>query len=135
MIDVLHEISNQMVLGQTMIYSNIYSVTIAYRVGIKQGIAEASSVYSAQPTPLGNIKDIYYFNRIFVPEGLRGYGIGTLLLDELLSQILLRNVALACDINPYGDMSEAELFDWYVRHGFGVYYDPIIQENRLWFNA
>lgn len=73
-------------------------------------IAEASLV-----TDSG--KD-WYFNRILVSNRLRGNGIASKILNELLKFMRNNKYNLLCEINPYGDLSYNQLKDWYIRHGF-----------------
>lgn len=75
-----------------------------------ENIAEASLV-------TGDVHD-WYFNRILVSNRLRGKGIASKILDELLRFMKNNKYNLLCEINPYGDLSYNQLKDWYIRHGF-----------------
>lgn len=65
-------------------------------------------------------ENVWYFNRLLVPEKLRGKGIASILLDELVKVLNKEGITLICEVNAYGDMSEKELKRMYVRHGFSM---------------
>lgn len=76
------------------------------------GFGDLFKIYTSKPRVL--------FNRIFVPKNLRGRGIGSVILDTLLTQARSRGITVFCTISPYGDMTYAELKSWYLRKGFTV---------------
>lgn len=66
---------------------------------------------------LSSCAGVLFFNRLNVPSQLRGRGLGSLLLDSMLSFCSERNLLILNSPNAYGDMSQDELVDFYERHG------------------
>lgn len=117
------------------VINGITGVSIYEKVGNRSAIAEASIVEEKGITPKGNIKTIYYFNRIVVPCEMDSNGIGSMMLDRLLEEVKLRDGALLCDINPYGRLGYCALREWYIRHGFREYLNETNVGFSLWYNA
>lgn len=90
-------------------------------------LAEINFVYTDNYKYI-TMKDVYYFSRINVVKEYRGIGIGRYLLKELLREVKRENIALVCEISPYGEMGYTELKNWYIRNGF------IEKNNLLWYN-
>lgn len=109
---------------------NEYGITVAYMDSRGLSLAEAS--YIPLETPIKTKKDTLYFNRINVTPAMRGQGIGSILLKELLKNVKTLESALRCDVNPYGDLNYTQLFEWYKRHGFKVY--SVGEQHELWYN-
>lgn len=57
-------------------------------------------------------------NRINVPVKYRRQGVGNRLLQKVTSDADAKSYVLFLTINPYGEMSYAQLEAWYMRHGF-----------------
>lgn len=107
-----------------------YGIAVYCSNGMELAVAEASSI--CLKTPVISTKSTYYFNRINVPISMRGTGLGSKLLKELLKAIKELDVALKCDINPYGDMDYQGLLEWYIRNGFKEY--GVGGSYELWYN-
>jgi len=58
----------------------------------------------------------YWFNRLINQSGIPR--IGTLLLDEVLKYCKEKKYSILNQVNAYGDISQKELEDWYIRKGF-----------------
>ena len=58
----------------------------------------------------------FWFNRLINQSGEPG--IGTLLLDKVLEYCSVKNYLIVNQVNAYGDVSQKELEDWYIRKGF-----------------
>ena len=58
----------------------------------------------------------FWFNRLINQSGEPG--IGTLLLDKVLEYCSVKNYSIVNQVNAYGDISQKELEDWYIRKGF-----------------
>lgn len=67
-------------------------------------------------------RDAYYLNRIEVPEEMRGKGVGTELLLQILADVEVERVKLVLDpiaSFPTGSgLDQEQLEAWYLRHGF-----------------
>ena len=59
----------------------------------------------------------YFFNRLNVPQKLRGGGLGKTLLNQVLNFCRDNNIALMNTVNNYGDMSTKDLIDFYQKSG------------------
>lgn len=57
-----------------------------------------------------------FFNRLINQSGIPR--IGTLLLDEVLKYCKEKKYSIVNQVNAYGDISQSELEDWYMRKGF-----------------
>jgi len=93
------------------------------------------------PFPLGSAecskyygKREMYFNRLYVRPECRRKGYGTKMLQRLLDIIKKSQFALQLDINPYGDMSYAELERFYMKHGFRKYKDDDGDFHTYYYN-
>lgn len=77
-------------------------------------------ICSADISKMGfdNTKNIYYFNRLIVPQPLRGKGVATLLMKKLIEILDIEKIILICEVNPYGDLNEEQLFKFYKKYGF-----------------
>ncbi len=60
--------------------------------------------------------DWYWFNRLINQSGIPH--VGTLLLDAVLEYCRERNYSILNQVNAYGDVSQHDLEDWYIRKGF-----------------
>lgn len=69
--------------------------------------------------------NIWWINRINVPVGFQGKGIGSSLLQQILDDADNVGAKLALTINPYGLLTYEQLRDWYERHGFEEDHDGI----------
>lgn len=67
---------------------------------------------------VSNMGQFWEINRINVPSGFRGNGYGSELLRQVCEEADYENATLRLSINPYGDLSYADLQDWYERYGF-----------------
>lgn len=65
--------------------------------------------------------------RINVPKPHRGNGVGSKLLSTICKDADELGATLKLEINSYGEMTDAQLKEWYKRYGFA--YDF---EERLW---
>lgn len=77
--------------------------------------APTRSIANTSPNLLQGGMDL---NRINVPAGSRGQGIGRKLMEEVLADADREGLILWLDINPYGAMTYEELEAWYLRIGF-----------------
>ena len=68
--------------------------------------------------PLRQNPPIYNLKYIKVPEGARGEGMGSKLLQVVLQEADKTHSIITLDPVAAGDMSTAELELWYARHGF-----------------
>ena len=75
-------------------------------------------------------KNIWYFNRLFVPPNMRGKGVATQLLKCLQEILINKKIFLICEINPYGDLDYSQLEALYVKNNF----KKINDESFLIFN-
>ncbi len=57
-----------------------------------------------------------WFNRLINQSGLPG--IGTVLLDKVLEYCQEKGYSIANQVSAYGDLSQRNLEDWYIRKGF-----------------
>jgi len=79
--------------------------------------AELSSIGKAEVVMFGlEPNNWYWFNRLINQSGEPR--IGTLLLDGVLKYCKERNYSILNQVNAYGDISQKELEDWYIRKGF-----------------
>lgn len=60
----------------------------------------------------------FWFNRLINQSGKPR--IGTLLLDEVLKYCSGKSYSILNQVNAYGDISQKELEDWYIRKGFTI---------------
>lgn len=60
----------------------------------------------------------YYFNRINVPESMRGRGLGKHLLNQVVEWADENKYTILLDINPYGKLNEQQLRALYERFGW-----------------
>lgn len=67
---------------------------------------------------LSDFDGAWWINRINVPNGFRGRGVGASLLQQILEEADRTGVILRLNINGYGDLSNHQLQEWYERHGF-----------------
>ncbi len=58
----------------------------------------------------------FWFNRLINQSEYPH--IGTLLLDEVLGYFRRKNYSIVNQVNAYGDISQKDLEDWYIRKGF-----------------
>ena len=65
---------------------------------------------------------VYFFSRLIVPLKNRRKGIATILMREMLLYLSKKKnfVKIELGINPYGDMSYADLKNFYMKYGFVV---------------
>lgn len=96
------------------------------KIGNSLAVVDAS-IIDLHIRPDGSEGKIGYFNRINVPKQDRSNGIGTELLKSLLNECREQNIALICEINPYGDLTYEQLDTWYRKYGFKGY------EGVLWY--
>ena len=79
--------------------------------------AELSSLANHEATMFGLEPNKWlWFNRLINQSGIPR--IGTLLLDEVLKYCKGKNYSILNQVNAYGDISQKELEDWYIRKGF-----------------
>ncbi len=62
--------------------------------------------------------NVWYFNRLFVPNQIRSKGVANKLLTELVKTLKDTGITLICEINPYGDLNEENLKELYLKFGF-----------------
>lgn len=79
--------------------------------------AELSSIANHEVIMFGLVpNNWFFFNRLINQSGIPH--IGTLLLDEVLKYCSEKNYSILNQVNAYGDISQKELEDWYMRKGF-----------------
>lgn len=88
-----------------------------------------------------NVKKVYYFSRLNVPEKLRNQGIGRLLMDNTIEFCKQNNAMLINTVNPYGDLNLNELNEFYQKSGMKLVnkqglliYSPKMQYNNIQTN-
>lgn len=82
-----------------------------------RAVAELSSLDKSEAIMFGLEPNIWYwFNRLINQSGIPR--IGTLLLDEVLKYCKEKEYSILNQVNAYGDISQQELEDWYIRKGF-----------------
>lgn len=67
--------------------------------------------------PAGGDK-CYYFNRINVPESMRGQGFGKQLLNQVVEWADANQYTIILEINPYGQLNKQQLRALYARFGW-----------------
>ncbi len=107
-----------------MVPSDNYDVTVAeYGDNITVHIAGIRA--TAELTKLGKSgaevfslepNNWLWFNRLINQSGIPN--IGTVLLDKVLEYCRERGYSIANQVSAYGDISQHELEDWYIRKGF-----------------
>ncbi|GAI53438.1 unnamed protein product, partial [marine sediment metagenome] len=79
--------------------------------------AELSRLAKAEVTMFGlEPNNWFWFNRLINQSGIPR--IGTLLLNKVLEYCSVKNYSILNQVNAYGDISQKELEDWYIRKGF-----------------
>jgi len=67
----------------------------------------------------GIYQDLFYFSRLFLSPNIRGRGIGSKMVKEILTQAKALKRGIWCDPNPYdGPSREEDLDRFYMRAGF-----------------
>lgn len=66
---------------------------------------------------LSQCENYYFFNRLNVPQKMRGQGLGKTLLNATLNFCRDNNIALMNTVNNYGDMSTKDLIYFYQKSG------------------
>lgn len=76
-------------------------------------------------TVLKDEPNLMWFCRLSVPPSLRTRGLGTLLLDAVISALHKHNLTLVCIPSPSNPKFDADaLTQFYCRHGFEVVIPP-----------
>lgn len=79
--------------------------------------AELSSLAKSEVIMFGlEPNSWFWFNRLINQSGIPR--MGTLLLDEVLRYCKEKKYSILNQVNAYGDISQKELEDWYIRKGF-----------------
>lgn len=63
-------------------------------------------------------ENVWFFNRLNVPEKIRKNGIGTFLLKALNEHFEGVNDTIINTVNSYGDLSQKDLVSYYEKNGF-----------------
>ena len=66
---------------------------------------------------LDTASEIYFFNRLNVPDSIRGHGFGSKLMDTVIQWCKDNNYALLNTASSYGDLKQDSLIEFYQRHG------------------
>lgn len=69
---------------------------------------------------LSQCENYYFFNRLNVPQKMRGQGLGKALLNAVLNFCRDNNIALMNTVNNYGDMSTKDLIHFYQKSGMDL---------------
>ena len=69
-----------------------------------------TEIYGLEP------KHWLWFNRLINQSGIPH--VGTLLLDKVLEYCKEKNYSIANQVSAYGDISQQDLENWYIRKGF-----------------
>lgn len=80
-----------------------------------QPMADLSAPGNCQRYKNGNC---WWIHRVNVPQAIRGKGYGTQLLEMILADADRDRVWLGLEAYSSGDLTQQELEDWYLRHGF-----------------
>lgn len=75
------------------------------------------NLLSAIKTVSANASQCCFYNRLNVPERLRGQGIGKALLHKTLEYCAENNILLINTANSYGDMDQNNLIKFYQENG------------------
>jgi len=59
----------------------------------------------------------FYFNRIFVPQDLRGRGIATAMMEKVAELLDARGSEAVIEVNPYGNLDFEQLVKFYEKWG------------------
>lgn len=70
-----------------------------------------------------NSKEIYFFNRLNVPNSMRGKGLGEKLLDSTLNYFKENNLFLINVANNYGEMGQENLIKFYEKNGMKLIHE------------
>jgi len=90
---------------------------ITARIPGVRAVAELTRLTPSEAATFGLEPDSWlWFNRLINQSGMPR--IGTLLLDEVMRYCGERGYSIANQVNAYGDISQEELEDWYIRKGF-----------------
>lgn len=93
------------------------TIHIYHKEEINLAVLEASNI-STMSDEYGLNGDVWYFNRLNVPKCLRNKGIATKMMKEFIKIIDDKNIIMICDVNPYGDLNEQQLIEFYKNFGF-----------------
>lgn len=64
------------------------------------------------------VSPVWVVNRVIVPRGRRGSGVGTRLMREVLADADREGVTLALEVQPYESARRDDLVRWYEGLGF-----------------
>lgn len=60
----------------------------------------------------------YYITRLIVPEEIRGQGVASSMMTELVKLADDKEVSLVLEVNSYGSLTHEELIKFYEKYGF-----------------
>lgn len=66
----------------------------------------------------GELYTGWTITRINVPRDVRGRGLGTKILVEIITDADAEGVSLWLEVSPSDGLNYIQLVDWYKRHGF-----------------
>lgn len=83
------------------------------------GVAELSVFGVIDDIPeIRDLKNWWFFNRLFVPEKLRRRGLATKLMEQVVTWADQEKINILNTINPYGDLNLEQLIHFYSKYGF-----------------
>lgn len=84
------------------------------------------------PNPANQIYDkCWWVHRINVPRDVRRRGLGTQLLQMILTDADSEGITLYLEVATSGDMTNDQLCQWYAKHGF--YQHPDADWPMVWY--
>lgn len=70
-----------------------------------------------------NCEKFYFFNRLNVPNKIRGLGLGKELLEEVIKYCDEKNIFLINTANNSGDMGQSKLVQFYINSGMKLIHE------------
>ncbi len=60
----------------------------------------------------------FYFNRLFVAKKIRGRGIATEIMQQIIRIADEKQITIYCPVNPYGHLNLRQCIKFYSKYGF-----------------
>ena len=73
----------------------------------------------------------YYFNRLFVTQKIRGKGLATRLMNQVIGWADTEKINILNEINPYGDLNLDQLISFYKKFGFKQHNNTPLMTRRI----